>query len=110
MLSHVKGLSLYLARVVLIKVGAKIVLVIQKQLASSILKSDLDTLESKHSGQYLSNIMHDVSLVKTCVSSGVLNLMKDSLTLIVLVALMFYQNWKLASFAIIDDASCGICR
>ena len=96
-----KGLSLYMARIVLIKVGAKIVLVIQKQLASSILKSDLHTLESKHSGQYLSHIMNDVSLVKTCVSSGVLNLMKDSFTLIVLVSLMFYQNWKLASFALL---------
>ena len=96
-----KGLSLYMARVVLIKVGAKIVLVIQKQLASSILESDLHTLESKHSGQYLSHIMHDVGLVKTCVSSGVLNLMKDSFTLIVLVGLMFYQNWKLASFALL---------
>ena len=66
-----KGLSLYMARVILIKVGAKIVFIIQKQLASTILKSDLHTLESKHSGQYLSHIMHDVSLVKTCVSSGV---------------------------------------
>ena len=39
-----KGLSLYLARVVLIKVGGKIVFVIQKQLASSILTSDIHTL------------------------------------------------------------------
>ena len=81
-----KGLSLYMARVVLIKVGAKIVLVIQKQLASSILESDLHTLESKHSGQYISHIMYDVGQVNTLVSNGVLNLMKDSLTLIVLVA------------------------
>jgi len=35
------------------------------------------------------------------VGSGILNLMKDSLTLIVLVSLMFYQNWNLALFAII---------
>jgi len=35
------------------------------------------------------------------VGSGILNLMKDSLTLIVLVGLMFYQNWKLAIFALI---------
>ena len=96
-----KGLSLYMARIVLIKVGAEIVLVIQKQLTSSILKSDLHTLESKHSGQYLSHIMYDVGQVKTLVSSGVLNLMKDSLTLIVLVGLMFYQNWKLAFFAML---------
>ena len=96
-----KGLSLYMARIVLIKVGAKIVLVIQKQLTSSILKSDLHTLESKHSGQYLSHIMYDVGQVKTLVSSGVLNLMKDSLTLFVLIGLMFYQNWKVAFFAML---------
>ena len=44
-----KGLTLYFARTVLIKVGNSIVLTIQKQLASSILKSDIHTLQSKHS-------------------------------------------------------------
>ena len=96
-----KGLSLYLARVVLIKVGGKIVFIIQKQLTSSILTSDIHTLESKHSGQYISYIMFAVGQVNNLVSSGVLNLMKDSLTLIVLVGLMFYQNWKLAFFALL---------
>ena len=96
-----KGLSLYLARTVLIKVGSSIVFTIQKQLSSSILKSDLHTLESKHSGQYMSHIMFDVGQVNNLVSSGVLNLMKDTLTLIVLVGLMFYQNWKLAFFALL---------
>ena len=96
-----KGLSLYLARVVLIKVGGSIVFTIQKQLASSILTSDIHTLESKHSGQYLSHIMFAVGQVNTLVSNGVLNIMKDSLTLIVLVSLMFYQNWKLALLALL---------
>ena len=95
-----KGLSLYLARTVLIKVGSQIVFTIQKQLAKSILKSDVHELESKHSGQYISNIMFDVGQVNNLVSSGVLNIMKDSFTLIVLVSLMFYQNWKLALFAL----------
>ena len=45
--------------------------------------------------------MYDVGQVKQLVTSGVLNLMKDSLTLIVLVSLMFYQNWKLAFFAML---------
>ena len=96
-----KGFSLYLARVVLIKVGGSIVFTLQKQLASSILTSDIHTLESKHSGQYLSHIMFAVGQVNTLVSNGVLNIMKDSLTLIVLVSLMFYQNWKLALLALL---------
>ena len=104
-----KGTSLYFARVILIKVGNEIVTHLQKQIASTILKSDIHTIESKHSGQYISNIMFDVGQVNTFVTNGVLNLMKDTLTLIVLVGLMFYQNWKLAFFAFIDDAVCSIC-
>ena len=96
-----KGLSLYFARVTLIKVGNTIVTTLQKQIASTILKSDIHTIESKHSGKYISNIMFDVGQVNTFVTNGVLNLMKDSLTLIVLVGLMFYQNWKLACFALL---------
>ena len=96
-----KGVSLYFARVILIKVGNEIVTTLQKQIASTILKSDIHTIESKHSGKYISNIMFDVGQVNTFVTNGVLNLMKDSLTLIVLVGLMFYQNWKLAFFALL---------
>mgnify|MGYP003299593823 CR=1 FL=1 len=66
-----------------------------------MLKSDIHTLESKHSGKYLSHFLYDVGQIYNLVSAGILNLMKDSLTLIVLVGLMFYQNWRLAIFAML---------
>ena len=96
-----KGLTLYFAKMLLIRVGGEIVKFIQKQLAEAIIKSDVHTVESKHSGEYISHIMYDVGLVFSFVSNGILNLMKDSLTLIVLTSLMFYQNWKLAIFAML---------
>ena len=98
-----KGITLYLAKTILIRVGGEIIHFIQKQLASSILSSDIHTIESKHSGEYISHIMFDVGQVYAFVSNGILNLMKDSLTLVVLVGLMFYQNWKLAFFAILNE-------
>ena len=97
----VKGLSLYFARTILIKVGNEICRKLQVEMSSSILKSDTHTIESKHSGKYISHFLYDVHLILQLVSNGVLNLMKDSLTLIVLVFLMFHQNWKLALFALI---------
>ena len=97
----IKGLSLYFARTILIKLSNEIVKVLQLDLSGSVLKSDTHTLESKHSGRYLQHFMYDVSLIANLVAAGTLNLMKDSLTLIVLVSLMFYQNWKLALFALI---------
>jgi len=96
-----KGLSLYFARINVIKVGSWIQGKIQKQLANKILLSDIQTLEKKHSGKYVSNILYDATLIQNMVSTAILNLMKDSFTLIALLSLMFYQNWRLALFAII---------
>ena len=96
-----KGISLYCARINIIKVGARIGSEFQKQLTSIILFSDIQTLDNRHSGKYISNIYFDCGQVTHLVSTGVLNLMKDSFTVIALVSLMFYQNWKLALFAIL---------
>jgi len=96
-----KGASLYAARTILINISNNIVKTMQTQLASCILKSDIRTIESKHSGKYIAHFFYDVAQVSQLVGSGILNLMKDSLTLVVLVGLMFYQNWNLALFALI---------
>ena len=97
----IKGLSLYFSRLVLIHVSQEICRELSVQMTSTVLKSDTHTIESKHSGKYISNFLYDVGLIANLVGTGVLNLMKDSLTLIVLISLMFYQNWKLALFALI---------
>ena len=97
----VKGLSLYFSRIALIKVSQEIIRKLSAQMTSRVLESDIHTLESKHSGKYISHFLYDVGLIANMVGTGVLNLMKDSLTLIVLIGVMFYQNWKLACFALI---------
>ena len=96
-----KGLSLYFARLNIMRVGQEVAGALQKKIANNILTSDIQTLDNRHSGKYISNIMFDAVQVQTLVSTGVLNLMKDTLSVIALVSLMFYQNWKLALFAII---------
>ena len=95
-----KGISLYFARINIIKVGTRIGGELQKRIANVILLADIETLDNRHSGKYISNIQFDTGSVQNLVSTGVLNIMKDSFSLILLVYLMFYQNWKLASFAI----------
>jgi len=97
----IKGASLYFSRLTLIKVSQEICRKLGVQMTSGVLNSDTHTLESKHSGKYISHFLYDVGLIANLVGTGVLNLMKDSLTLIVLLTLMFYQNWKLAFFAMI---------
>jgi subfamily B ATP-binding cassette protein MsbA len=95
-----KGISLYFARINIIKVGARISGELQKQISNIILRTDIQTLDNRHSGKYITNINYDCGQIQNVVSVGVLNLMKDSFSLIALIFLMFYQNWQLASFAI----------
>ena len=95
-----KGLTLYFARIITIRVSQEISGEIQKKISENILFSDIQTLDSRHSGKYVSNVMFDSGQVQSLVSTGVLNLMKDSFSVVALVSLMFYQNWKLALFAV----------
>ncbi len=96
-----KGLSLYFARLLIIVLGYRVIEKLQGQMAGHILLSDTQSLETKHSGKYISSFLYDVGQIQGLISTGVLNLMKDSLTLITLLFVMFYQNWKLALFSII---------
>ncbi|MAV06044.1 MAG: ABC transporter permease [Candidatus Pelagibacter sp.] len=96
-----KGISLYFARMNIIRVGQEVAGAIQKKIANNILTTDIQTLDNRHSGKYISNIMFDAHQIQSLVSTGVLNIMKDSFSIIALVSLMFYQNWKLALFAIL---------
>ncbi|MBA1338313.1 MAG: MsbA [Pelagibacterales bacterium] len=96
-----KGISLYFARLNVIKVGSWIGGELQKELTNKILLSDVQQIEKKHSGKYVAHVLYDAGLVNNLVSTAVLNIMKDSTTLIALVFVMFYQNWKLSMFAMI---------
>ncbi len=96
-----KGISLYLARINIIRVGQEVAGEIQKKISKNILLSDIQTLDNRHSGKYISNILFDANQIQNLVSTGVLNLIKDSLTVVALVSVMFYQNWKLSLFAIL---------
>ena len=96
-----KGISLYLARSLVIDLGFRIKQKIMGEMIGSILLSDVQTIEKKHSGKYISHFLYDVGMIYQLVSTGLLNIMKDSITLIALASLMFYQNWKLALFSLI---------
>ena len=96
-----KGITLYFARMIIIRVAQEICGEIQKKISANILYADIKTLDNRHSGKYISNISYDSHQIEQLVGTGVLNLMKDSLTAVALVTLMFYQNWKLALFAIL---------
>ena len=97
----VKGGSLYLAKVIMINVSEEVKKDIQTDMFSSLIKADTQLVDNKHSGKFVGNLMNDVNMIVNLISTAILNLFKDSLTLIGLLSVMFYQNWKLSLIAII---------
>ncbi len=97
----VKGASLYMAKVIMIGVSVDVTRDIQIDAFKSMLNADTKLIENKHTGKFIGNLANDVGMITNLVSTVILNFFKDSLTLIGLLSVMFYQNWKLSLFAII---------
>jgi len=96
-----KGISLYFAKLIMINVSEEVKKIIQKDMLKSFIKADTEIIESKHSGNYISNINFDVSQIQRMLGEAYLSIFKDGLTLICLIVVMFVQNWKLSLIAII---------
>ena len=96
-----KGVSLYFAKVIMIGVAEEIRKDIQIDMFNSLINADTKLIDNKHSGKFISNLTNDVNMITNLVSTAILNLFKDSLTLFGLLSVMFYQNWKLSLIAII---------
>src|SRR6056300_996658 len=96
-----KGLSLYFAKATMITVGEEIKKKLQSDMVNSLIKTDTQIIDKKHSGKFISNLTYDVTHITNLLSNAILTLFKDSLTLIGLLAVMFLQNWKLALISIV---------
>ncbi len=96
-----KGISLYMAKVIMIKVAEEVKKELQIKMLNSFIKSDTENIENKHTGNYISNLNFDVNHITMMLSTSFLTFFKDGLTLIGLLLVMFFQNWKLSLIAII---------
>ena len=96
-----KGISLYIAKVIMINVSQELKAGVQKDMIKSLIASDTKFIDSAHTGKFISNLTMDVNLLVNLISTALLNVFKDTLSLIGLLSVMFFQNWKLSMIAII---------
>ena len=96
-----KGISLYYAKLIMINVSEEVKKMLQTDMLKSFIKADTEIIENKHSGKYISNLNFDVMQITKLLSEAYLSIFKDGLTLIGLLIVMFFQNWKLSLIAII---------
>ncbi len=96
-----KGISLYYAKLLMINVSEEVKKILQTDMLKSFIMADTEIIESKHSGKYISNLNFDVNQITKMLADAFLSIFKDGLTLLGLLCVMFFQNWKLSLIAII---------
>ena len=96
-----KGLSTFAVRIVTIKIGMKVVENIQILMAKRILTSDISYIVGKHSGKFISNFINDTQVLFNVISGIVISSIKEILTLLALIILMFYHDWQLSILALV---------
>lgn len=93
----VRGIAGYLDTVLMNKVGQLIVARIQNDMFSHFMDLDLKFFHENPSGQLISRVINDVNVLRNAVTNGLTGFGKNLVTLILLVGVMFYQDWILAT-------------
>lgn len=91
-----RGLATYVHTVIMNKIGQRIVTDVQQELHRHLLKSDLSFFHSNASGELISRLTNDVGIMRQAVGECMTSAFKGGLTLICLVGVMFYQDWRLS--------------
>ncbi|MBX3495378.1 MAG: ABC transporter ATP-binding protein [Parvibaculum sp.] len=94
--TSVQAVATYFAKVNMSTIGQHIVATIQRRMFDRIMHADLAWVSSTHSGRFISRFLFDASKVRDSITTTVIDLGQNLLTVIALIGAMFYLNWKLA--------------
>lgn len=97
----VKGVATYAQTVLMAGVGQNVLMDMQNRLFRHLMTQDLAFFQSQQTGSLISRFTTDIGMMRQAVSTALTGLGKDSLSVIFLVAVMFYQDWLLATVAFV---------
>ncbi len=97
----VKGLATYGQAVLMNGVGQSVLMDMQNRLFRHLMTQDLAFFQSQPTGSLMSRFTTDIGMMRRAVSNALTGLGKDSLSVIFLVGVMFYQDWLLATVAFV---------
>jgi ATP-binding cassette, subfamily B, bacterial MsbA len=97
----VKSLASYLQDVLLSHVGQNIIADTQTRLFKSVLNQEVAMFQERASGSLVSHFTYDINAMRIAVSSAFIGIGRDSLSVIFLVCVTFYQDWLLACVSMV---------
>ena len=96
-----KSLAAYTQDVLLATVGQRIISDTQNRLFGHLVRLDVALFQSRPSGSLVSHFTYDINAMRAAVSSAFVGLGRDTLSVVFLVGLVFYQDWLLASISLV---------
>lgn len=96
-----RGVATYFHTVIMNRIGQRIVTDVQQQLHRHLLKADLVFFHTHASGGLISRLTNDVNIMRQAVGDTMTTSFKGGLTLVFLIGIMFYQDWRLSLIAFI---------
>jgi subfamily B ATP-binding cassette protein MsbA len=90
------AIAAYTASTILAATGQRVVATLQGRMARSLVRADLAVLERDHSAAQAARFTYDATLVRDMVTRGISGVAKDIPTVLLLIGLMFWQDWTLA--------------
>ena len=100
-ISVLKGFASYGQSVLMQQVGLRVVTTLQSQMFDRIVAADLAFMQSDATGKLISRFTNDVNYLRNAVIKTVTGSVRDLLTVIVLVGVMFYTHWVMAMLAFV---------
>ncbi|MCD6487465.1 MAG: lipid A export permease/ATP-binding protein MsbA [Syntrophobacterales bacterium] len=97
----IKGACSYGQTVLMSFIGQRVVTDLRSNLYNHIQRQSLSFFNRNSTGVLMSRITNDVNLIQGAVSEAVTSLFKDSFTLVCLIFVIFYRDWKLALVAMV---------
>lgn len=104
----IRGGATYAHTLIMTKIGQSVIADIQKELFSHFMTLDLKFFHDNPSGQLLSRIINDVDVVRMAITDVLTAFGRSVLTLIFLIGVMVYQDWKLSLAAIVVFPLAGL--
>ncbi len=97
----IKAISTWGQTYLMSYVGQRIVTQLRQQLYDHIQKLSLSFFDRVPTGLLMSRITNDVNLIQGAVSNAVTGLLKDFFSIIGLVGVIFYRDWRLALISMV---------
>ncbi len=98
-LALVKGMADYAETLLMARVGQRVITDVQTALFARLIRADLAYFTAHPSGVLISRLVNDVGLLRSAAANVLTGIGRDAVTVVLLVGLMFYQDWALALVA-----------